>query len=71
MKRCFNEFCKMLCLGGGVKTVNSCVNIFSVKCLHIVCCENGFYSVINFVNTTGLYFEIREVHANTKNILFS
>ena len=56
---------KCYALGGGLKTVNLCVSIFSVKCVYIVCCENGFYSVIiNFVNTTGLYFEIGEVHAN-------
>jgi len=52
--------------------VNLCVSIFSVKCVCIVCCENGFYSVIiNFVNTTGLYFEIREVHANQVPKIFN
>ena len=51
--------------GGVLKTVSLCVNIFSVKCVCIVCCENGYYSVIiNLVTTTVLYFEIREVHAD-------
>lgn len=51
--------------GGFLKRVNLCVSIFSLKRVCIVCCEIGFYSVIiNFVTTTGFYFEIREVHAN-------